>query len=153
LLFLTFIDVDPDEVDNNNYCKKWNRRTIYNFLFTGISYFSIISFNGLVSILCKKTGEYQMKHLNIDQTKAAFNQIFVVEQFNTGLVVVLVSLTGLNKAIITYKQYMYPNTVNYNGFDSNWYQDMGEKINISIFLSSFISNIIDMRNYATKKKA
>lgn len=36
------------------------------------------------------------------------------------------------------------------GFDTAWYLDMGEKINISILLSSFVSNYIDMRNYSKK---
>lgn len=66
LLFLNFADVDPNELDQNNYCKHYNRSTVFNFIFTIVSYFSIISFNGLVAILCKKTGEYEMKHLNIE---------------------------------------------------------------------------------------
>jgi len=36
------------------------------------------------------------------------------------------------------------------GFDTAWYLDMGEKINISILLSSFVSNYIDMRDYSKK---
>ena len=36
------------------------------------------------------------------------------------------------------------------GFDTAWYLDMGEKINISILLSSFVSNYIDMRKYSKK---
>jgi len=78
---------------------------VFNWLFTGVSYFSIITFNGIVSFLCKKTGEFQMMHLNVDQTKASFNQIFAAEQFNTGLVVVLVSLTGMNTMLVKYEDY------------------------------------------------
>jgi hypothetical protein len=46
-----------------------------------------------------------MKHLNIEQAKGAFNKIFFVEQLNTGLVVVFVSMMGLGRTFVSYEDY------------------------------------------------
>ena len=71
-----------------------------------------------------------------------------LEFLNTGIIMCLVSLTGMNKAFVDYEPFVIrPSKLGYDGFDTDWYFDVGRVITVTVFLSCFWANFIDTRVY------
>ena len=87
-----------------------------------------------------------MKHTKIETTKRSFIQIMTLEFLNTGIIMCLVSLTGFNKSFVRYESWVIrPEKLGYDGFDRDWYFDVGRVITVTVFLSCFWANFIDCR--------
>lgn len=72
----------------------------------------------------------------------------LLEFLNTGLVMCLVSLIGLNKALVTYEDWrIRPEKRGYDGFDADWYFEVGRIVTLTCFLSAFASNGADLRGW------
>lgn len=115
---------------------------------------SVITLNGVIAKVFKRLGEYQMKHTTIETTQTAFNQIFIMEFFNTGVIILLISFAGMTNAFAgdttEGSAAISSKKSRYDGFEPNWYKDIGIVINVSLILSCFVSNSIDMKKFANK---
>jgi hypothetical protein len=146
--FINFIDLDPREEDDTPYCLPWFQRTLVTHFIKVISAISILVLNGIISRVFKRLVQFQMKHTKIETTKRSFIQIMALEFLNTGIIMCLVSLTGLNKAFVNYEAFVIrPEKLGYAGFDTDWYFDVGRVITVTVFLSCFWANFIDCRVY------
>lgn len=70
-----------------------------------------------------------------------------MEFFNVSFSLIIASFTGLNKVLIKYEDHKILPSSKYNGFDTNWYRDIGNIICCTVFFSSFISNGIALKSY------
>lgn len=144
--FINFVDLDPGEEDDTPYCLPWFKRTLAAQAIRFVSAVSILVLNGLISKVFKRLVQFQMKHTKIETTKRSFIQIMTLEFLNTGIIMCLVSLTGMNKAFVKYEPYVIrPEKLGYAGFDTDWYFDVGRVITVTVFLSCFWANLVDCR--------
>ena len=106
---------------------------------------SVIIINGFVAKVFKFLGEYQKKPTMIEQNKACFDQIMIMEFFNTGLVILIISLTPLGSL---FSQEKAATSTQYDGYESEWYKNVGKTLVITLLLNCFVSSSIDMEKFA-----
>ena len=76
-----------------------------------------------------------------------------MEFFNTGVIILLISFAGMTKAFAGDTEgsaAISSKKSRYDGFEPSWYKDIGVVINISLILSCFVSNSIDMKKFGNK---
>lgn len=72
----------------------------------------------------------------------------LMEFFNTGLVILIVSFTPLSTYFVKAPDEDHVMKDRYNGFESDWYANVGKTLIITLTFNCFISNALDMRNFA-----
>lgn len=73
-----------------------------------------------------------------------------MEFLNTGFLMIFISLSGTNKLFIHYENFQIKpekEELRYDGFDSDWYFDVGRVITLTVFISCFVANIIDLQKF------
>jgi hypothetical protein len=82
-------------------------------------------------------------HTKVEEQITCFRQIFYQEVINMGVIVLITSFDrlGIRKKLMGE---LTTKSVVYNGFESDWYMDQGNKICIMIFMSSFLINSKDV---------
>ena len=89
-----------------------------------------------------------MVHTTIETTLNSFARITFLEFMNTGFLMIFISLSGSNKLFIHYEDFQIkPEKLGYDGFDYDWYFDVAGVITFSVFISCFIANFFDLRNF------
>ena len=68
-----------------------------------------------------------------------------MEFFNTGLVLVIGSFTGMQKFFGSSD--VNQDNLIYQGFESKWYMNVSKILLNTLFISSYLSNMIDMKNF------
>ena len=72
----------------------------------------------------------------------------ILEFLNTGIIMCMASLLGINKALVSKESYdIQPETKGYDGFDTEWYFEVGRILTLTCFLSAFASNYLDLRMF------
>jgi hypothetical protein len=72
----------------------------------------------------------------------------ILEFLNTGIIMCIASLVGINKALVSKENYeIHPETAGYDGFDTEWYFEVGRILTLTCFLSAFASNYLDLRMF------
>ena len=147
---MTFIDVDPHEEDNLKYCYQTTQNMLMRIFLRVFAACSIIIFNGIIAIVFRQLSKMQKLDTTIETTSKGFRQIFLMEFFNMSFSLLIASFLGLNSLFMTYENYKIVPEDKYYGFDSSWYQDVGNIIASTVLASSIISNGLDMRIYLGK---
>ena len=80
----------------------------------------------------------------IEQNETCFNQIMIMEFFNTGLVILIISMTPFGSLFSQQADKDHEIKTHYNGFESSWYADIGKTLVITLTLNCFVSSTIDL---------
>ena len=89
-------------------------------------------------------------HTTIETTLNSFYKITALEFLNTGFLMIFISLSGTNKLFVTYEDFQIKplkEELSYEGFDYDWYFDVGRVITLTVFISCFVANIFDLRHF------
>jgi len=108
---------------------------------------SAVLINGIISNLFKVLSEYMKKHTKVEEQSNSFRSIFLMEFSNMGLIALISSMTafaGINDLLLGFTGLT---KTNYPGFSPDWYMDTGRGICFFIFMSSFVSNSADLREF------
>ena len=89
---------------------------------------SIVILNGIVSVVFKYLGEFQQMPTVVEQDHDSFDQIVLIEFFNTGIVTMILVFSGISE-------------FQYRGFEPSAYKTIGNSLVVTIFLATIISNI------------
>ena len=103
----------------------------------------MISLNALIAWILGYLSEYKKKHTTIEEQSTGFSQIFFMEFFNMGCIMLFASFdpTGIMKQLTGSKD----KTV-YTGFTSAWYRVFGKKLCLTLFMQTATTNINELRN-------
>ena len=109
---------DPEGKDNKNYCLRWIGEVILNVAIKIMSTTSMIFLNAQIAWILGYLSAYKKKHTAIEEQSNGFSQIFFMEFFNMGCIMLLASFdpTGIFKQLAGSKD----KTV-YTGFTNDWY--------------------------------
>lgn len=84
-------DYDPDEVDQNDYCIKTFSNTLLKTIIEAMSSTSMILLNASIASLFSKLSKFKKLHTTIEEQSTGFSQIFFMEFFNMGLIMLVLS--------------------------------------------------------------
>ena len=71
---------------------------------------------------------------SVEQDEVSFDQIVLIEFFNLGIVTLILNLSGLSD-------------LEFSGFEPGSYKVFGKTLVVTIFLSTIISNLLDLRSF------
>jgi ABC-type phosphate/phosphonate transport system permease subunit len=135
------------EQDETPYCREFTKEETATRASKALSTTAIIILNGMVAKVFKYLGEYQKKPTMIEQNQTCFEQIMLMEFFNTGLVILIISFSKLSGFFSKAPDPENVVRTKYDGFESDWYADVGKTLVITLSLTCFISNSLDMRKF------
>ena len=84
-------DYDPEGNDDTNYCLRWIRDLIIDKMIGITSTFSMIGLNGIIAYVFGHLSKFKKKHTTISEQSTGFSQIFFMEFFNMGCIMLLSS--------------------------------------------------------------
>lgn len=143
-----FKKIDPAYTDMPNYCKRYfdmvvNQEAVIN----GNQYVGVI-FNSLVAQIFQMLGQFMIVHTTIQEKLASFKYIILLEYFNMGVVFMIEGFdpTGFSTTLLG----LDPETQTsaFSGFESGWYMQIGLKLCFTVFMSSVITNINEVKRIA-----
>lgn len=121
-----------------NYCLKWIGDTIFMQIISIITETSAVILNGLIASAFSHLSKFKKKHTSIEEQSTGFAQIFFMEYFNMGIVMLITSFdpSGTTQSLAGQDE---PKI--YKGFESSWYASAGKKLCFSLFMSAFATNL------------
>ena len=136
--------IDPEGLDENNYCLRWEGRYIRNMIISALSDLSAIILNALIAVIFAKLSKFKKRHTTILEQTTGFSQIFSQEFFNMGCILLLRSFdpSGTMQRISGQKI-----PIIYDGFSYEWYSEIGLGLCIVMFMSTFATNIAELKQY------
>ena len=90
-LFLVPWEDHTEEAEPPNYCLKWVGDTIFMQLIAFVTETSAVILNGIIAEAFSSLSKFKKKHTTIEEQSTGFSQIFFMEFFNMGLVVLITS--------------------------------------------------------------
>lgn len=137
---------DPAGEDQNNYCAKWMWDSIVDQIILYGSATSMIIINAVIAQLFAKLSKFKKRHTTISEQSTGFSQIFFMEFFNMGCIMLFSSFdpTGISQRIAG-----DDNPTVYTGFSNTWYQVFGKKLCSTLFMSTFATNVPEIKNFVT----
>jgi len=141
---LKFADVDPNGIDEFEYCKDWAYGHFYRLFLMIISATLVIVFNSMTSRLFQILAIRQRLHTTKETIKASFIQNLIVEFLNMGLMLLIVSLTNLHQVFMSDSAKADKDASRlYPGLIPEWYTEIGSIISITLLINCFFRNVID----------
>ena len=83
----------------------------------------------------------------IEQNQTCFNQIMIMEFFNTGIVILIISMTPFGSFFSQQEDKDHEFKTHYDGFESEWYRDVGKILVITLTLNCFVSSSLDLQKF------
>lgn len=143
----SFKDHDPEEEDDFPYCRETGQELVAKGSSKTLSSTSVIMINGILAYVFKFLGEYQRKPTMIEQNQTCFDQIMWMEFFNTGIVILIISMSPASSIFSQQKDQDHSFKTHYDGFESDWYAEVGKVLVITLTLNCFASSTIDMQKF------
>jgi hypothetical protein len=142
LFNIDWADYDPNGVDANNYCMTWEWNSIVAGVVSTLSSTSMIVLNAIIATLFARLSKFKKKHTTIEEQSTGFSQIFFMEFFNMGLIMLLLSFdpSGTSQTMAGQEEPMI-----YRGFETAWYEVLGKKLCLTLFMSTFATNVGEIK--------
>lgn len=142
LFNIDWADYDPDGLDANNYCMEWEWNTIVGSLVSSLSSTSMIVLNAVIATLFARLSKFKKKHTTIEEQSTGFSQIFFMEFFNMGIIMLLLAF---DPSGTSQKMAGQGEPIIYEGFETSWYSVLGKKLCLTLFMSTFATNVGEVK--------